>query len=90
MRWGGLWKLSAFSAQLFHKPKITLTNEIYSLKIGFKEKSKAYILHMCKENQVNKDLTGQMKHLRAEQASLLSAGSQLESEIQKLQPKLQI
>lgn len=45
---------------------------------------------MCKENQVNKELTGQMKHLRAEQASLQSAGSQLESEIQKLQPKLQI
>lgn len=45
---------------------------------------------MCKENQVNKELAGQMKHLRAEQASLQSAGSQLESEIQKLQPKLQI
>lgn len=45
---------------------------------------------MSKENQVNKDLAGQMKHLRAEQGSLLSAGSQLESEIQKLQPKLQI
>lgn len=45
---------------------------------------------MCKENRVNKDLAGQMKHLRAEQASLQSAGSQLESKIQKLQPKLQI
>ena len=37
---------TALSAQLFHKPKTTLRNEVYSLKIGFKETSKAYFTHV--------------------------------------------
>lgn len=39
---------------------------------------------------MNKELAGQMKHLQTEQASLQSADSQLESQVQKLQPKLQM
>lgn len=37
---------TVLSAQLFHKPKTALRNEVYSLKIGFKDTSKAYFTHV--------------------------------------------
>lgn len=45
---------------------------------------------MCEENQMNKKLAGQTKHLHTGQASLQPADSQHESQSQKLQLKLQI
>ena len=51
------------------------------------EEKKEISRKLCASNQINEELTGQLKSLQSEQASLQSENAQLEGEIQKLSLK---